>query len=692
MKVLRVSHSAVVGAWRERERALARRGVDVHLVTARAWDEGGTVVPLVPDAGEQVVGARTWGTHPNLFLLDPRVLWRAFGERWDVVDVHEEPCALVTAEVLAVRALRRRWDLLRGRRPGAPAPYVLYSAQNLFKRYPQPFRALERAALRGAAAVSTCNRAAARIVRAKGATGAVEVVPLGVDLARFSPGRATTSAADPPADRPVRVAYAGRLTRQKGVDVLLRAVADDPRLHLRVAGAGPEEAALRELARAADGRVAFLGPLDADALVDLYRDADVLALPSVEVPGLSEQFGRVAVEAMACGTPVVATRTGSVPDVVGGAGIVVPPGDPVALRTALVRVGTDDALAARLREAGAARARECSWDEVAARYVELYETATARGRRGPAGPAVDATDPTDALADPVPAGPILPPPVVVVVAYGSPELLRQALAPLVGKLEIVVVDNSSLDAVREVTELAGGRYLDPGRNGGFAAGVNHALDHLPGDRDVLLLNPDAVVGAENVLVLQRRLHAVPGLASVGPRQVDGAGRASRVAWRFPEPGRAWAEAVGAGRVAARGADYVVGSVLLLRAEALHDVGRLDDDFFLYAEETDWAYRAHVRGWRHAVVPDVTAVHLGGATSSDPERRDTHFYASQERYFRKHHGATGWRTARLAAIAGSAARAVVTSGATRATARRRLRLHLRGPLAAEAALAHEQAGP
>src|SRR4051794_31843242 len=100
VRVLRISHSAVVDAWRERERRLTGRGVDVRLLTARAWDEGGTRVDLVPRPDEGVTGVGTIGRHPALFLYDPRPVWRALKEPWDLLDIHEEPFALATAEIL----------------------------------------------------------------------------------------------------------------------------------------------------------------------------------------------------------------------------------------------------------------------------------------------------------------------------------------------------------------------------------------------------------------------------------------------------------------------------------------------------------------------------------------------------------------------------------------------------------------
>jgi GT2 family glycosyltransferase len=261
------------------------------------------------------------------------------------------------------------------------------------------------------------------------------------------------------------------------------------------------------------------------------------------------------------------------------------------------------------------------------------------------------------------------------------------LAPSPGTAEraVLVVDNSSSAQVRAVCVDTGATYLDSGRNRGFGSGVNLALGSLDGEEDILLLNPDAVVSRDDISRLAAALHADPLLASVAPAMVDEQDGALRVAWPFPTPFGAWLEAVGLGRLRDRRQGYAIGSVLLLRAAALRQVGGFDERFFLYAEETDWARRAARLGWRHAVVPTVTARHSGAATSTNRRRRETHFHGSQEIYQRKHHGAAGWFAVRSAQIAGSALRSVVLREDRRHDARQRLVLYLRGPARTESTI-------
>jgi GT2 family glycosyltransferase len=276
---------------------------------------------------------------------------------------------------------------------------------------------------------------------------------------------------------------------------------------------------------------------------------------------------------------------------------------------------------------------------------------------------------------------------VVVVAFGAPDLLDACLGSLRGALPVIVVDNSSNDAVRRVAADHGATYVDPGSNLGFAGGVNAGIRQLSHPHgDVLLLNPDAEVSPDAVAALHARLLSDPGLACVAPSQVDPRdGSTARVGWPFPTPGGAWVEALGLGRLRNR-VDFLIGSVLFIRAEALAAVGPFDEGFFLYAEEIDWQRRAATQGWRVALCPEVTATHVGAGTGGDSTEREIHFHASHERYIRKHFGTRGWWLYRSALLVGSAVRAVVLPGGRRGKAAYRVRLFWTGPLRVESRLA------
>ena len=182
---------------------------------------------------------------------------------------------------------------------------------------------------------------------------------------------------------------------------------------------------------------------------------------------------------------------------------------------------------------------------------------------------------------------------VVVVAYHAADKLDRCLAGLQARAAVTVIDNSSSPRVASVAERRGADYVDARANRGFAGGVNIALARLAGeDADVLLLNPDAVVIPEVIGELARFLHRPEQarVAALSPRIRRAGGLEQRVVWPFPSPARMWAEAVGLSRLPAR-ATFVIGAVLLLRREAIEDVGPFDERFFLYAEETDWQRRA-----------------------------------------------------------------------------------------------------
>lgn len=167
----------------------------------------------------------------------------------------------------------------------------------------------------------------------------------------------------------------GALTEEKGHISLITALrvlqTSVPDAHLVLVGEGPERPRLERRVRELrlQGRVHFLGPRP--SAVQLIRNAQVLAQPSVR-----EALGTTVLEAMALGTPVVATATGGLVELLqGGAGCLVPPGNPDALADALARVLTDALFRAALVHEARARVAEYDAPTVADRVAEVYRSA-----------------------------------------------------------------------------------------------------------------------------------------------------------------------------------------------------------------------------------------------------------------------------------------------------------------------------
>jgi starch synthase len=220
----------------------------------------------------------------------------------------------------------------------------------------------------------------------------VRVIHNGIDTDEYAPDPATDVlehyGVNPGAPT---VVFVGRVTRQKGLPVLLRAAADiDPEVQLVIcAGQAdtPEiEAEVGDLARslrASRARVVWLsGMLAKREVIQLLSHATVFACPS-----LYEPLGIVNLEAMACGTAVVASRVGGIPEVVtdGETGLLVPPADAPALARAINMLATDGRRAAEMGRLGRKRAAaDFGWDSIAAQtaglYAELAATAADPGR------------------------------------------------------------------------------------------------------------------------------------------------------------------------------------------------------------------------------------------------------------------------------------------------------------------------
>lgn len=250
---------------------------------------------------------------------------------------------------------------------------------------------------------------------------------------------------------------------------------------------------------------------------------------------------------------------------------------------------------------------------------------------------------------------------VVIVSYNTRDLLRRCLECVtasegIDSLETFVVDNASGDGSADMVaaEFPSVQLIRSPVNGGYAYANNLALRQAVG-RYLLLLNPDTEFGPAALAEMIGYLEGHPEAAAAGPKVLMPDGRLDQACRRgFPTPSAAFYRLFGFSQLFPRSrrfgrynltyldpdvdteVDSVMGAFMLVRREAMEEVGLLDEDFFMYGEDLDWAYRMKESGWTIRYNPRVTVLHAKGASSRQRSQRTTlAFYRSMHLFHAKH---------------------------------------------------------
>jgi N-acetylglucosaminyl-diphospho-decaprenol L-rhamnosyltransferase len=260
---------------------------------------------------------------------------------------------------------------------------------------------------------------------------------------------------------------------------------------------------------------------------------------------------------------------------------------------------------------------------------------------------------------------------VVVVTYNAMPWIERCLDSVAG-YDTVVVDNGSTDGTLElVRERFSSVRLVEQENRGLGAGWNRGIRTTDGAY-VLILNADAWALDDAVAKLAAFADAHPRAAVVGPRLRYPDGRLQPTVRGFPTPWRIATEylflrklaphsralnafyAEGFDHQRVREADFVMGAVMLARRDAIAEVGTLDEDFFLFSEETDWCYRFRRAGWEVVFTPDAEFAHVYGAVHGGRMFREN--VRGHLRFLAKHQGLAAAARARWIMFAGCLLRA------------------------------------
>ena len=234
------------------------------------------------------------------------------------------------------------------------------------------------------------------------------------------------------------------------------------------------------------------------------------------------------------------------------------------------------------------------------------------------------------------------------------DCLRSVMATTGVGYDVHVVDNGSSDGSTAMVavDFPEVRLTPSGSNRGFAAANNCAIREA-NSRYVLLLNPDTLVSPRTIGDLVSFMDDHPDVGICGPKILFPDGRFQSCGYRFPTLLSEVRQSRNVNKVLRLligeepplrveavpfDVDWVDGACLLIRREAIQDVGLLDEQFFLYAEELDWCFRTRRAGWRITALPQVEMIHYQGQTSGQMSDFSlAHLVETRLRYYRKNHG-------------------------------------------------------
>ena len=331
MKILYIWHGAVEKAYRKIFAAMTKQGHEIHLITAHRWTEASRDQRCTTheENGYKIYPLRVaFRNHIRsfFFLSIGKMIHLLKTLRPEVVYIKEEPYSLACFQTVS---------LIRLFSPQSKV--IVESDENMNTHHPWLYRQTERFVFQHIHGIASVPTAGIDLYKQKGFCGKQWKTSYFVDTEIFHQvDKEKAERVFPEINHPaLRIGYVGRITAEKGLDTALAALQhlldQGNEAHLYILGKMAEEYAsqfsLLLRSPSLQSHVHVLSPRPVEDLVFFYNAIDVLVLPSRSTSWWIEQFGRVIVEAMACGTPVIGSSSGEIPYVIGKSDWIFPEGD-----------------------------------------------------------------------------------------------------------------------------------------------------------------------------------------------------------------------------------------------------------------------------------------------------------------------------------------------------------------------------
>ncbi len=365
MKVLKIWHGAVNDWYRDKIRVLNNiDGLYMGLLIPPQWTEGGYLNHFEVKENDSFpiyVGKirNRELIHRYFFYTGIVSALRKF--KPDIIDLEEEPYSYVAWQTLQLKKIfARKAKILFN--SGNTVNHKMNWEYNFFRN--QIYKNCPAAFARG--------KGVQKYLEETGYNGKIFITGNGISLERFKPAKNKLFIPD----QTLRIIFIGRLVEPKGIQYLLEALSQIKKdWKLTVIGQGPYKTELKKIIKKYDlnNKVKFKGNITMEKIPNAFLNSDLLVLPSYKTRNWSEVFGRVIIEANACGVPAIASKSGGMPQVLNNKDCLFPEKDSKAITALINKIGWNKRILSDLSKKALENAKRYSWEKLSEGYHKAYK-------------------------------------------------------------------------------------------------------------------------------------------------------------------------------------------------------------------------------------------------------------------------------------------------------------------------------